>query len=318
MSKINQREDIKRNKYCLFPLKYPNIFEYYRLAASMYWTAEEINLSEDYTDWKYKLKEDERFFIKHILAFFAQSDGIVNENLLLRFYKEIDIPEVSAFYTIQMAIETIHSHIYSLLIDTYIKDLKEQRVLFNAIENVDVIKRKAKWIFKWLEGNQSFVERLVAFSFVEGIFFSGSFCSIFWLRKKGVLPGLTASNDLIARDEGLHWEFAVLLYKELGLKISKEKIYEIIQEAVEIEKEFVTKSLPVSLIGMNATLMCTYIEYVADIILSKYGFKPIYKVNNPFDFMIMIDLTSKTNFFEKRNTDYKIVKKTNMEMLDEF
>lgn len=319
MSKhIYQRESMGRNKYCLFPIQYKTIWEAYETSVSMFWTVADINLTEDINDWNNKLNEKERYFIKHVLAFFAQSDGIVNENLVLRFYNDLDIPEVRAFYTIQMAIETIHSHVYSLLIDTYIEDQKEQNNLFNAIETVDVVKRKAEWIFKWMEGNQNFVERLIAFSFVEGIFFSGSFCSIFWLRNRSLLPGLSTSNDLISRDEGLHWEFAILIYKELGYSIKESKFYEILREAVEIEKEFVSKSLPVDLIGINSDLMCKYIEYVADVITKKYGFAPYYNQINPFDFMVLIDVTGKTNFFEKRNTDYQLLKNRDLKLTDDF
>ena len=271
----------------------------------MIWTAEEIDLAPDIVDWSTKLNDDERFFIKHVLAFFAASDGIVNENLAENFLSEVQYTEAKFFYGFQVMMENVHSETYSLLIDTYIKDAKEKDYLLNAIETFDPVKKKAEWALNWIE-NGSFAQRLVAFAAVEGIFFSGSFCSIFWLKKRGLMPGLTFSNELISRDEGLHCDFAVMLYNNhLANKISKEEVEEIITRAVEIEKEFVTDSLPVKLIGMNADLMSQYIEFVADRLLVELGNEKVYNVSNPFDFMDMINLQGKTNFFEKRVGEYQ-------------
>lgn len=293
------------NRFVLFPLEYNDIWEMYKTAEHSFWTAEEIDLSQDMTDWNEKLNDDERHYIKNVLAFFAASDGIVNENLAENFLKEVQYAEAKCFYGFQIAIENIHSETYSLLIDTYIKDTKERNHLFNAIETVPSVKKKADWALKWID-SESFAERLIAFAAVEGIFFSGSFCSIFWLKKRGLMPGLTFSNELISRDEGLHCEFACLLHsKYVQNKVSEDRIKEIICEAVEIEKEFVTDSLPVALIGMNDKLMQQYIEFVADYWLVELGCSKVYNVENPFDFMDMISLQNKSNFFEKRVSEYQ-------------
>lgn len=276
----------------------------YKKAEASFWTAEEIDLSKDLHDWNNKLNDDEKYFVSHILAFFAASDGIVNENLVERFSGEVQIPEARCFYGFQIMMENIHSETYALLIDTYIKDPVEKDRLFHAIDTVPAVKKKAEWALRWIE-NGSFAERLVAFAAVEGIFFSGSFCSIFWMKKRGLMPGLTFSNELISRDEGLHCEFACLLYSMLNGKLSKEDATRIITDAVEIEKEFVTDALPVNLIGMNAKLMSQYIEFVADRWLVELGYDKVYNATNPFDFMEMISLQGKTNFFEKRVGDYQ-------------
>lgn len=293
------------DRFVLFPIVHDDIWAFYKKAEASFWTAEEIDLSPDIYDWENKLNDDERHFIKHVLAFFAASDGIVNENLAENFLAEVQYTEAKFFYGFQVAIENIHSETYSLLIDTYIKDKKEKDGLFKAIETLDCVQKKAKWALRWIdEGN--FAERLVAFAAVEGIFFSGSFCSIFWLKKRGLMPGLSFSNELISRDEGLHCDFACLLYTEhLQNQLPKEQIKEIIMDAVEIEKEFVTDALPVALIGMNAKLMQQYIEFVADRLLVELGNEKVYNVSNPFDFMDMINLQGKTNFFEKRVGEYK-------------
>jgi len=292
------------NRFVLFPLKYHDIWDMYKKQIASFWTADEIDLYQDLSDWE-KLNENEKHFIKHVLAFFAASDGIVLENLAQKFCTEIQIPEARCFYGFQIAMENIHSETYSLLIDTYIKDASEKHILFNAIETVPVIGKKAQWALKWINNTNSFAERIVAFSAVEGIFFSGSFCSIFWLKKRSLMPGLTFSNELISRDEGLHTDFACLIYKYLINKLSQNKIYEIIQEAVEIEKEFVTNALPVELIGMNSKLMMQYIEFVADRLIYALGYQKVYNIQNPFEWMEMISLQGKTNFFEKRVGDYQ-------------
>lgn len=294
-----------KSRFVMFPLKYHDIWEKYKTAEHSFWTAEEIDLAQDLTDWNDKLNADEKHYIKNVLAFFAASDGIVNENLAENFLKEVQYAEAKSFYGFQIAIENIHSETYSLLIDTYIKDEDEKHRLFNAIETVPSVKKKADWALKWIESD-SFAERLIAFAAVEGIFFSGSFCSIFWLKKRGLMPGLAFSNELISRDEGLHCEFACLLHnKYVQNKVSPERITQIITEAVEIEKEFVTDSLPVSLIGMNAKLMQQYIEFVADYWLVELGCKKVFNVDNPFDFMDMLSLQNKGNFFEKRVSEYQ-------------
>lgn len=292
------------NRFVLFPLKYPTVWEMYKKAEASFWTSEEIDLAQDKTDWE-SLTENEQYFIKHILAFFASADGIVNENLASRFSVDVQIPEARAFYSFQIAMETIHSEVYSLLIDTYIKSKEEKEYLFNSLENIPVISKKGNWALKWLASDNSFTERLVAFAIVEGVFFSGSFCSIFWLKKRGKMPGLTFSNELISRDEGLHCDFACLLYSMIVNKLSTVKIYEIMQEAVEIEKEFVESALPVDLIGINSKLMKQYIEFVADRLLVALGYDKIYNSVNPFDWMEMISLEGKTNFFEKRVGEYQ-------------
>ena len=298
---------LKENKdrFVLFPIKYDAIWKMYKQAEASFWTAEEMDLSHDQKDWE-RLSDNERHFVKHVLAFFAASDGIVNENLAVNFMREVQIPEARCFYGFQSMIENIHSEAYSLLIDTYIKDPAEKDKLFHAIETVPCVEKKAQWALRWIsKKNASFAERLVAFAAVEGIFFSGSFCSIFWLKKRGLMPGLSFSNELIARDEGLHCDFACLLYNMLEGKLSTERIQEIIGDAVAIEKEFVSDSLPVDLIGMNSKLMCQYIEFVADRLLVALGYHRLYNATNPFDFMELISLQGKTNFFEKRVGEYQ-------------
>jgi len=292
-------------RFVLFPLKYHDIWEMYKKQMASFWTAEEIDLHQDLSDWEKKLNDNEKHFIKYVLAFFAASDGIVLENLAQKFCTEIQVPEARCFYGFQIAMENIHSETYSLLIDTYIKDATEKNFLFNAIQNVPVITKKANWALKWINNTNSFAERLVAFSAVEGIFFSGSFCSIFWLKKRSLMPGLTFSNELISRDEGLHTDFACLLYKYLNKKLNQNQIYEMINEAVTIEKEFVTEALPVELIGMNSRLMSQYIEFVADRLIYTLGYQKLYNVQNPFEWMEMISLQGKTNFFERRVGEYQ-------------
>ncbi|GIV28496.1 MAG: ribonucleoside-diphosphate reductase [Bacteroidia bacterium] len=294
-----------KDRFVLFPIQYHDIWEMYKKAESSFWTAEEIDLAQDLQDWNNKLNDNERHFIKHVLAFFAASDGIVNENLAVNFLNEVQFPEARCFYGFQVMIENIHSETYSLLIDTYIKDSEEKHKLFHAIDTVPCVGKKAEWALRWIK-NGSFVERLIAFAAVEGIFFSGSFCSIFWLKKRGLMPGLSFSNELISRDEGLHCDFACLLYtKYIENKLSEEKVKQIITDAVAIEKEFVRDAIPVKLIGMNADLMCQYIEFVADRLLVALGYSKVYNATNPFDFMEMISLQGKTNFFEKRVSEYK-------------
>ena len=293
------------NRFVLFPIQHSDIWEMYKKQEASIWTAEELDLSPDLVDWDSKLNDDERFFIKHVLAFFAASDGIVNENLAENFLSEVQYTEAKFFYGFQIMMENIHSETYSLLIDTYIKDTKEKNYLFNAIETFEPVKKKAEWAMRWID-NGSYAERLVSFAAVEGIFFSGSFCSIFWLKKRGLMPGLTFSNELISRDEGLHCDFACMLYNNhLVNKLPREQVQKIIADAVEIEKEFVTESLPVRLIGMNSDLMSQYIEFVADRLLTELGNEKIYNTSNPFDFMDMINLQGKTNFFEKRVGEYQ-------------
>jgi ribonucleoside-diphosphate reductase beta chain len=293
------------NRFVLFPIEHDDIWQFYKKSEASIWTAEEIDLSQDLHDWDTKLSDNDRYFVKHILAFFAASDGIVNENLAENFVREVQYTEAKFFYGFQIMMENIHSETYSLLIDTYIKDKAEKNYLFNAIDTIPCVGRKADWALRWISGG-GFAERLIAFAAVEGIFFSGSFCSIFWLKKRGVMPGLTFSNELISRDEGMHCDFACLLYnKHLINKLPKELVQQIITEAVEIEKEFVTDAIPVNLIGMNAALMRQYIEYVADRLLLSLGNSKVYNAENPFDFMEMISLQGKTNFFEKRVGDYQ-------------
>jgi len=292
-----------KDRFVLLPINYPKVWEKYKQHEASFWTAEEIDLSSDLKDWG-NLNDGERHFITHVLAFFAASDGIVNENLAVNFMSEVQIPEARCFYGFQIMMENIHSETYALLIDTYVKDPSEKDRLFHAIETVPAVKKKAEWALRWID-NGNFAERLVAFAAVEGIFFSGSFCSIFWLKKRGLMPGLTFSNELISRDEGLHCEFACLLYKMLENRLSEEAVQNIILDAVKIEKEFITEALPVGLIGMNSTLMSEYIEFVADRWLSELGYAKVYHTANPFDFMEMISLQGKTNFFEKRVGDYQ-------------
>lgn len=297
------RENPRR--FVIFPIQYHDIWQMYKKAEASFWTAEEVDLSQDMDDWE-QLKPEERFFISHVLAFFAASDGIVNENLVERFSQEVQVPEARCFYGFQIAIENIHSEMYSLLIDTYVKDVAEREHLFNAIETMPCVGKKANWALNWIASDTAtFGERIIAFAAVEGIFFSGSFASIFWLKKRGIMPGLTFSNELISRDEGLHCNFACLMFSHLVHKPSEEKIVHIISDAVRIEQEFLTEALPVDMIGMNKVLMRTYIEYVADRLLVDLNCSKIYNVENPFDFMEQISLEGKTNFFEKKVGEYQ-------------
>ena len=293
------------NRFVLFPIEHDDIWKFYKLSEASFWTAEEVDLSNDLTDWHNKLSDNERHFIKHVLAFFAASDGIVNENLAENFVSEVQYTEAKFVYGVQIMMENIHSEMYSLLIDTYIQDKEEKNHLFNAMETLDCVQKKANWALRWIE-KANFAERLIAFAAVEGIFFSGSFCSIFWLKKRGLMPGLTFSNELISRDEGMHCDFACLLYNNhIQQQLDPEVVKTIITDAVEIEKEFVSDALPVNLIGMNADLMCQYIEFVADRLLVALNQPKVYNVENPFPWMDLISLQGKTNFFEKRVGDYQ-------------
>jgi ribonucleoside-diphosphate reductase beta chain len=293
------------HRFVLFPIEHHDIWEMYKKQEACIWTAEEIDLAQDLNDWRNKLNDDERYFVKNVLAFFAASDGIVNENLAENFVSEVQYTEAKFFYGFQIMMENIHSETYSLLIDTYLQDPAEKDVLFRAIETIPAVKKKAEWALKWIS-SPHFQERLIAFAAVEGIFFSGSFCSIFWLKKRGLMPGLSFSNELISRDEGMHCDFAVMLHNNhLANKVSEERIKEIITSALEIEKEFITESLPVRLIGMNADLMKQYLEFVADRLLVDLGCSRVYNSENPFDFMANISLQGKTNFFEKRVGEYQ-------------
>tara|TARA_B110000914_G_C15503366_1_gene467048 strand:- start:922 stop:1899 length:978 start_codon:yes stop_codon:yes gene_type:complete len=294
------------NRLVLFPIKFPVVWSEYKKQMACFWTAEEIDFSKDKNDWV-SLNDAEKRFIKYILAFFAASDAIVLDNIVSRFSSEVQITEVQFCYQFQVMMEQIHSEVYSLLIDTYITDQTEKTELFQAVENVPSIQQKAKWAIKWMEDKTSnFATRIVAFAAIEGIFFSGSFCAIFWLKKRGLMPGLTFSNELISRDEGLHTDFAVLLYGMLEKKLTQKEIYELISEAVEIEQNFIINAVPCNLIGMNSTLMKTYIEFVADRLIIQLGYEPKYNAKNPFDFMELISLTSKENFFEKRVSNYSM------------
>jgi ribonucleoside-diphosphate reductase beta chain len=292
-------------KYTLFPIAHneTDLYKLYKKAVASFWTVEEIDFNKDKEDWE-KLSENEQYFIKQVLAFFAGSDGIVQENLATRFQRDIQSPVARLFYAFQNAMEGVHSETYSLLIDQYVKDPEEQKKYFRAIDQIPCIRKKADWALKWIDSGDSYATRLVGFACVEGIFFSGSFCAIYWLKKRGLMPGLTFSNELISRDEGLHTEFAVTLYHKLENKISKDQIEQIIREAVAIEKEFITEALPCSLIGMNARDMAQYIEFVADRLALQFGIQKIYKSTNPFDFMELISLEGKTNFFEKKVSEY--------------
>ncbi|OZC08532.1 ribonucleoside-diphosphate reductase, beta subunit [Onchocerca flexuosa] len=293
------------NRFVIFPIKFHDIWDFYKKALASFWTVDEVDLSKDYRDWE-SLNDGERHFISRVLAFFAASDGIVNENLVNRFSQEVQVPEARFFYGFQIMIENIHSEMYSKMIDTYIRDQKEKSLLFNAIYEFEFVKKKAEWALHWIANmNAPYAERLIAFAAVEGIFFSGSFAAIFWLKKRGLMPGLTHSNELISRDEGLHRDFACLLYTYIKNKPSEERIYQIIREAVDIEKEYLTEALPVDLIGMNCKLMCQYIEYVADHLLTELRCAKIYFSTNPFDFMERISIEAKTNFFEKRVSEYQ-------------
>jgi ribonucleoside-diphosphate reductase beta chain len=293
-----------KQRFVLFPIKHPNVWEMYKKAEASFWTAEEIDLAHDQTDWE-KLSANEKHFVSHVLAFFAASDGIVNENLVERFASEVQLPEARCFYGFQIAMENIHSETYSLLIDTYITDPTEKHKLFNAIDTVPCVAKKANWALRWISNSTRFAERLVAFAVVEGIFFSGSFCSIFWLKKRGLMPGLTFSNELISRDEGMHCDFACLLYSMLDQKLESETVHEIVDDAVVHEKEFVTDALPCALIGMNSRMMSQYIEFVADRLLVALGVDKLYNATNPFEWMELISLQGKTNFFEKRVGEYQ-------------
>jgi ribonucleotide reductase beta subunit family protein with ferritin-like domain len=309
-------EDDKR--FVLFPIKDAEIWNMYKKQVDCFWRAEEVDLSKDLSHWA-GLNDDERYFISMILAFFAASDGIVMENLAQRFMGDVQLAEARAFYGFQIAMENIHSQMYSILIDTYIKNTEEKDKLFNAIQNFPCIKKKSDWAMKWIgDKRSSFHTRLIAFACVEGIFFSGAFCSIYWIKKRGLMPGLTFSNELISRDEALHTEFAALLYTKLTKKIQKHRVYEIVRDAVEIEKEFIAEALPCRLIGMNAKLMSQYIEFVADRLLLQLGYDKIFNATNPFDFMEMISLAGKTNFFERRVGEYALAEKKVSDNVFEF
>jgi ribonucleoside-diphosphate reductase subunit M2 len=316
MLKLQEEEPIlmeNKHRWVMFPLQYPEIWEMYKKHEASFWTAEEIDLSQDMRDWE-GLNADEQHFIKHVLAFFAASDGIVNENLGVNFADEVQVPEARAFYGFQMAMENIHSETYSLLIEQYIKDTDEKLKLFHAIETIPAVSKKAHWAVDWMKPERSFYERLVGFAAVEGILFSGSFCAIYWLKKRGLMPGLTFSNELISRDEGLHTEFACLLYKIMKHKLTDETVHAIISGAVAVEQEFICDALPCGLIGMNAGQMTEYIKFVADRLLTSLGHPKMYNVSNPFDWMELISLQGKTNFFEKRVGEYQ--KKGVMASLD--
>ena len=320
MSKINSEPLLTPNdkRFVLFPIEHDDIWQMYKKQVDCFWRAEEIDLTKDVDDWN-RLDKEEQYYISMILAFFAASDGIVLENLALRFMGDVQVSEARAFYGFQIAMENIHSQVYSLLIDTYIKDEEHKERLFNAIDTFPCIKKKADWARKWIADNRSsFATRLVAFACIEGIFFSGAFCSIFWLKKRGLMPGLTFSNELISRDEALHTEFAILLYTKLQKKINKSRIYEIVREAVEIETEFICEALPCRIIGMNSDLMTQYIQFVADRLCLQLGYDKIYGTANPFPFMELISLESKTNFFEKRVADYALATKDKDENIFEF
>jgi ribonucleoside-diphosphate reductase beta chain len=304
MTHIEPILQAQQGRFVLFPIDHPAIWQMYKQAVASFWTTEEIDLGPDLEDWK-KLTPDEQHFVKHVLAFFAASDGIVNENLVINFMQDVTVPEARCFYGYQIAIENIHAETYSLLIDTYIKDPHEKSYLFNAIETVPAVKRKAEWALRWIEQAPSFAHRLIAFAAVEGIFFSGSFCSIFWLKKRGLMPGLSFSNELISRDEGLHTDFACLLYNMLERPLPPDEVRDIIMDAVSIEQEFITEALPVSLIGMNADMMSQYISFVADRLLVTLGQEKFYHTANPFPWMELISLQGKTNFFEKRVSEYQ-------------
>lgn len=290
-------------RFVMFPIKYDSIWSMYKKAVSAFWTAEELDLSKDHADWE-RMSANEQHFVKNVLAFFAASDGIVNENLAVRFMNDIKAPEAKAFYGFQIVMENIHSETYSLLIDTFIKDAAERTHLFNAIETIPCVRKKAEWAFRWIESADSFATRLIAFACVEGIFFSGSFCAIFWLKERGLMPGLCQSNEFISRDEGLHTDFAVLLLSLLHEKVAQETVHALVREAVEIETEFIVDSIPCKLLGMNSELMTTYIHFVADRLLVQMGYEKLYNASNPFHFMDRICLDGKANFFEHRESSY--------------
>ena len=306
------------NRFVMFPIQHEDIWQMYKKQVDCFWRAEEIDLTKDVADWQ-TLNDQEKYFISMILAFFAASDGIVLENLAVRFMSDVQISEARAFYGFQIAMENIHSHTYSLLIETYIKNNEDKQRFFSAIDNYPCIKKKADWAQKWINDNRSsFATRLVAFACIEGIFFSGAFCSIFWLKKRGLMPGLTFSNELISRDEALHTEFAILLYSKLQKKINKSRIYDIIKEAVEIETEFICDALPCRLIGMNSGLMSQYIQFMADRLSLQLGYDKIYNASNPFDFMELISLEGKTNFFERKLSEYSLANKDKNKDVFEF
>lgn len=295
---------VSNNRFVLFPIKYHDIYKLYKESLSAFWVVEECDLTVDRQHWQKKLNKQEKFFIKNILAFFACSDGIVNENLVLNFYNEIQIPEARNLYATQIQIEAIHSEMYSLLIDTFIADTNEKKQLFSSIETCDIVKKKAEWAFKWFDKEKTFPERLLAFGIIEGVFFSGSFCAIFWLKSRGLMPGLGLSNEFISRDEAMHCKTCVLLYSKLSQKLPEELAHQLFREAYEIEKQFITESIPVNLICMNSEMMVQYIQFVIDYWLSEFGYSKLFNVKNPFDFMEYISLESKTNFFEKGVSNY--------------
>jgi ribonucleoside-diphosphate reductase beta chain len=297
----------KNERFTVFPIQHQNLWNFYKKHVSTFWTVEEVYLVDDLSDWNNKLNDNERYFIKNVLAFFAASDGIVNENLVSKFYDEIELPESRQFYSFQIAMEAVHSEMYSLLIDSYIQDQTEKKHLFNAIDTIPAVKRKADWGLKWITSDKPLVQRLLAFVCVEGIFFSGSFCSIYWLKNKGLMPGLATANEFISRDENLHAEYAIELYNMASKeeRLDESVVHELFKEAVEIEKEFITESLPVALLGMNSTLMTAYIEFVADRWISMLGYSKLFNSENPFGFMEMISLSTKENFFESRVSSYQ-------------
>jgi ribonucleotide reductase beta subunit family protein with ferritin-like domain len=294
----------EEQRFCLFPIVHRDIWDMHKKQEAAFWTAGEIDFSKDYNDWE-RLSDEYKWFVKHVLAFFAGSDGIVNLNIMRNFSKDVPIFEAQVFYQYQGMMENIHSEVYSLMIETYIRDLKEKDTLFNAIKHIPCVFKKMEWALKWLSSNDRFAKRLVAFAVVEGIFFSGSFCAIYWLKEQNLLPGLTMSNEFISRDEGMHTEFACLLYSKLKNRLTEEEVHETIRDAVAIEKEFITESLPCRLIGMNSELMCQYIEYVADRLCVMLGYNKIYEARNPFQFMEMISVDGKENFFESRGSSYQ-------------
>jgi len=303
--KSEQLLDVNEDRLAIFPVKYDKIWEMYKHQRSAFWTPEEVDLSKDVIDWTTKLNEEERYFIKHILAFFSQSDGLVNMNLGLRFTKEVQIPEAKFVYRFQQMMEDIHNEMYSLMIDNLIKEPNERDILFRAIETIPCIKAKGDWCMKWIKSNDSFAKRLIAFAIVEGIYFSGAFCSIYWLKQRNLMAGLSVANEFIARDEGLHCTFACMLYEMMETKIEQSTVHGMFREAIDIEKDFIVESLPCKLIGMNSDLMKQYIEFVGDRLLVQLGYDKIYKTSNPFSFMDAISLSNKTNFFEHRTTQYQ-------------
>lgn len=292
------------NRFVLFPIQYPDIYKLYKESLSCFWTVEECDLTKDIFDWENKLNDNERFFLKNILAFFASSDGIVNENLAINFYNEVQIPEARNLYATQLMIEAVHGEMYSLLIDTYVADEAEKLSLFRSVQTNEIVKKKAEWALKWVNSDSSFAERVLAFGVIEGIFFSGSFCAIFWLKTRGLMPGLSLSNQFISRDEALHCKTCVVLYSKLSQRLPEKMVHDLFTEAYLIEKEFITSSIPVNLIGMNSGLMITYIEYVVDYWLAQLGYSKLFNSKNPFPFMDYLSLESKSNFFEARVSNY--------------